>query len=61
MLDSMKKARWEILNKANKRRDPRRGKYRMRHIQRAVFMCRQHKLVSPETIKAAGFNPNPKR
>ena len=57
-----KAAREKILMAANRHRIFNSTKVMtMRHIQRAVFRCRQHKLVSPEILEAAGFNPTRKR
>lgn len=30
--------------------------YAARHIQRAVFVCRQRQLVDADTLRTAGFN-----
>jgi len=55
-------AREKILMAANRHRIFNSTKIMtMRHIQRAVFRCRQHKLVSSEVLEAAGFNPTRKR
>lgn len=55
-------ARLEIIQAANrfKIRLHARHQYQARlfgsrHIQRAVSVCRSHRLVSPELLKAAGF------
>ena len=55
----MRTARSEILAAANKgaNRAFTGSSYRMRHIQEAVFRCRQFQLVKPQVLEAAGFNP----
>lgn len=51
-------ARVAILGAANRHR-LRRGDsgtpYLTRHLQRAVHVCRQNRLVSPDVLEAAGF------
>lgn len=58
--DARNRARWEIIQAANRhklqvRRSPRL--FGMRQIQQAVFMVRQHRLVGPATLDAAGYRP----
>lgn len=53
---SREAARARIIDAANRHSKlPRR--YNMRHIQQAVFHCRQNKLVTPLTLERAGFRP----
>lgn len=50
---SREAARARIIDAANAASERRR--YSMRHIQQAVFHCRQRKLVTPLTLERAGF------
>lgn len=54
----MNTPRVEILQAANRER-ARRGVcnelYTMRHLHRAVFVCRQNRLVPNRVLEAAGF------
>lgn len=57
-------ARWHIIQTANEHKlknlvHPLRPPvlYGMRQVHRAVFHCRQHRLLKPEEYAAAGFNP----
>jgi hypothetical protein len=51
-------ARKEILAAANRaRREPTTPTLYMRHIERAVFRCRQRRLVSDPTLLDAGYRP----
>lgn len=52
---SRKAARARIIDAANVHSQRRR--FSMRHIQQAVFTCRQNKLVTPLTLERAGFRP----
>lgn len=57
----MKAARWKIIQAANRyavSASPRRAApFGMRHVQLAVSLCRRFRLVSPEVLAEAGFNP----
>jgi hypothetical protein len=58
--DARSQARWHIVQAANRhklrvRRQPRL--FGMRQLQQAVFVARQHQLVSPHTLDLAGFRP----
>lgn len=53
-------ARREILDAANAHRqrvDPNAHPWGRRHIQQAVFVARQSKLVAPKVLVAAGYRP----
>lgn len=47
------KARERILKEANKASV---RKLTAKHLQHAVFICRQNELVTPLTLERAGFN-----
>lgn len=59
--DARLDARWQIIQAANRRKvrvaplgvTPRL--FGMRQLHRAVFMCRQHRLVKPALLEVAGF------
>ncbi len=53
-------ARRSILDAANAHRqkvDPNAHPWGRRHIQQAVFVVRQSRLVAPKVLTAAGFRP----
>lgn len=53
-------ARQKILDAANAHRqkvDPNAHPWGRRHIQQAVFVARQSKLVAPKVLVAAGYRP----
>lgn len=56
MKPEMKKARQEILKAVNSNMKNKSISYYMRHIQGAVFVARQRRLVSDDTLVKAGFN-----
>ena len=58
------KAQQKILQSANRYRRRMRTSTKplgRRHLNHAVCIVRRHKLLKPETIAAAGFNPKEKR
>ena len=53
-------ARQKILDAANAHRlkiNPNAHPWRRRHIDQAVFVARQSRLVAPKVLVAAGFRP----
>ena len=55
-IKSRVEARNQILDAANRaRREPSNPWLTMKNIQRAVFRCRQRRLVSDQTLIDAGF------
>lgn len=53
-----REARQEILDTANAHRDNMLSPLRMRNLQEAVSICRRRRLVDPEELEEAGFNPS---
>lgn len=62
-MNTRKQARDQIIAAANAERSRRSmvlgnlDPFEKRHLQRAVFKCRQFRLVSDDVLIAAGFNP----